>query len=436
MNKKAYVGVLILTVGCCACSTPSLRYKTEVNNLAVQGKYETAAAHIASKRSKMYAQKDKHLYALDSAALLHDAHNPRESDRLLSLAQDRIDELYTRSVSASIGTLAINDLTVSYRVADYEQAFTYFYRMMNFWEQNDVMSAAVEARKAVFFLDQLRGQKKSGYNDDPFIQYAASLAFESVGQISDARIARQNALNAYQKTGGRVQTPQFTVPSNADQLGEVIVVHYNGLLPLKVAQTLQLAWSKALSIASSPQESTYQVAPEVQNAVYAGIMGNAVTISFPALERQPYYVHSSIAEVNGQRYPLVPVADLEYLAQQDLQARMPSIWFRTVTRAVVKQIAAVQARHAAREASKDDLIGDLAGMLVSVFGAATEKADTRQWFTLPAQIYMTRLFVPAGKQNIRLLLQDKNGNILKEHNFEDVFVKRGGRVFLHHRSAF
>ena len=434
--KKACAGVLIFTLGCCACSAPSLRYKTDVNKLAAGGKFKEAAAQVSSKQSKVYAKKDRHLYALDRGALLTADHQAQESDRLFSLAQDRIDELYARSVSGTVGTLAVNDLTLAYQVADYERAFTYFYRMLNFWDRNDSSSAAVEARKAVFFLDDLRGRKKTGYNDDPFIQYVASLAFESVGQVSDARIARQNATKAYQKISGRVQAPQFTVPANVNDLGEVIIFHGSGRVPLKISKTLQLAWSRALSIASSPQESYHSVAPEVKNAIYAGVMGHAVTISFPALEKQHAFVLSSTAEVNGQLYPLVPVADLENLAIEDLEARLPSIWFRTVTRAVVKQIAAVQARHAAAKAAQDDGLGDLAGMLVSFLGAATEKADTRQWFTLPAQIHLTRIFLPAGKHQIKLLLQDQNGNILKEHVFEDVSVERGGRVYLHHRSAF
>lgn len=438
MTKKARILLLGLVLGCSACAAPSLRYKTEVNRLAAAGKFAEAEKHITSKQAKMYAKKDVHLAQLDRAALLHDAYQAPESDRLLDSAQNRIEDLYTKSISANAATLFINDLTTPYYVADYEKAFTFFYRAMNFLQQDNAMSAAVEARKAVFFLDHLRNQKSKGYVDDPFIQYFASLVFESVGQLSDARIARTNALAAYQKldTNFHVKTPNFTVPSNAADLGEVIIFHYNGLLPLKTTQTLQLAWDRAMSIASSPVETRTQVAPEVQNALYAGIMGSAVTISFPALEMQPYHVRGSLAVVNGQQYPLIPVADLAALAVQDLKDSMPAIWFRTVTRAVVKQIAAVQARHAAAKAAEDDTIGYLAGMLVSALGAATEKADTRQWFTLPAQIYMTRLFVQPGKRDIQLLLKDKNGNIIGNKIFEDVTIPRGGRVYLHYRSAY
>ncbi|MBO4674593.1 MAG: hypothetical protein J5601_00685 [Elusimicrobiaceae bacterium] len=434
MKKKARIWVLGLAVVCSACAAPSLRYKSDVQKLMASGKLEEAAGHIEAKKNKMYAAKDVHLYALDKAALLHDAHQLSQSDILLSQAQDRIDDLYTKSATATLGKVVINDLTTPYEAADYERAFTYFYRAMNFLEQDNLQDAAVEARKAVFFLDDLRGRKKNGYTDDPFIQYVASLVFESVGQVSDARISRQNAENAYRKQG--LHIPHFSVPAEANQLGEIILFHYNGRVPLKKTQTLQLAWDRAMSIASSPQETRYQVAPEVQNAIYAGIMGSAITIALPTLEPQHYAIQSSLAVADGQQYPLTKMADLSFLARQDLDENMPGIWFRTVTRAVVKRIAAVQARHAAQQSSEDRNVGDLAEMVISIIGAAFEKADTRQWFTLPAEVHLTRFFVSPGTHEIHLFLKDGNGNIVGEKTFKNVTVGRGGRVFLHHRSAY
>ena len=115
---------------------------------------------------------------------------------------------------------------------------------------------------------------------------------------------------------------------------------------------------------------------------------------------------------------------------------MPGILFRTATRAVVKEVAAVQARQAAASAADNSAAGDLAGMFVSALGAALEKADTRQWFTLPAEVRMTRIFVLPGNQNIRVLFRDGNGNIIGEHTFKQVPVRKGERIFLHYRTAY
>lgn len=434
---KARICLLGLALVCSACAAPSLRYKTEINRLSAAGKFQEADERVTAKKNKLYKKKDAVLFYLDRAALLHDAQNPAASDEMLASAQEYIDELYAKSVSASVGRLFINDLTTPYYAANYERALTYYYRAQNFLQRGDISSAAVEARRAVFFLDHLRADKRKGYNDDPFVQYFASLVFESVGQRSDARIARQNALNAYQRLGGKlgVSAPEFSIPKNAGELGEVIIFHYNGLLPLKKTQTIQVAWSEAVAMASSPQETTDSVSPEVQNALAAGLFGSAVTLSYPVLTPQPFSVASSFVEADGQTYVTQKVADFAGAAKMDLDEKLPGIWFRTATRAVAKQVAAAQARQAARSAANDDTVGDLAGMFVSALGAALEKADTRQWFTLPAEVRMTRLFLTPKTQDIKLLFRDGYGNIIGEHVFENVPVARGGRIYLHHRTA-
>lgn len=434
---KARICLLGLALVCSACAAPSLRYKTEINRLSAAGKFREADERVTAKKNKLYKKKDAVLFYLDRAALLHDAQDPAASDEMLASAQAYIDELYAKSVSASAGRLLINDLTTPYYAANYERALTYYYRAQNFLQRGDVSSAAVEARRAVFFLDHLRADKRKGYNDDPFVQYFASLVFESVGQLPDARIARQNAFNAYRRLGGKlgVSAPEFSVPKNAGELGEVIIFHYNGLLPLKKTQTVQVAWSEAAAMASSPQETTDSVSPEVQNALAAGLFGSAVTLSYPVLVPQPFRVASSFVEAGGQRYVTQKVADFAGAAKMDLDEKLPGIWFRTATRAVAKQVAAAQARQAAHSAANDDTVGDLAGMFVSVLGAALEKADTRQWFTLPAEVRMTRLFLTPKTQDIKLLFRDGYGNIIGEHVFENVPVERGGRIYLHHRTA-
>lgn len=436
---KARVYLLGLLVFCTACTAPSLRYKTDISHQIAQGNFKSAADTVAAKRTKHYARQDRALAYLDEAVLRHDAGENVQSDELLSQAQDRIEELYTVSASKSAGRLLINDLTLPYSVAPYERAMTYFYRAMNFIEQNDLTSAAVEARRAVQFLDNLRGSKRSGYNDDPFVQYFTSLVFESVGQLSDARISRSNAINGYQKLGGllKVSAPEFSVPSNYAQLGEVIILHYNGLLPLKRNTTVQVAWDKMYTLLSSAQETNRDdISPEVANALTAGFMGHAVTVAFPELTPQEYYIESSFAQSpDGQRYTLQKVADLAAAAQADLEERKPGIWFRAVSRAVAKQVAAHAAHHAVDSASKDQNLGDVAELFINILGSAVEKADTRQWFTLPAQILMARMFVAPGTQNITLHFRDRFGNIVGEHTFENVRVTPGGRVYLHYRTA-
>ena len=435
---KARIGIIGLFVLCSACAAPSLRYKNDVAKLAAEGQFKVASQYVTKKKNKMYSKRDAVLFYLDQGALAHDAKENKESDSSFAMAQQEIQNKQAASVTGETGRLIINDLTTSYKVPSFEQAFTYYYRGLNFLLQGNVASAAVEARKAVFFLDHLRGSKESGINDEPFIQYFASLVFESAGELSDARIARQNAFNAYSRFASklRLEVPSFQVPSYADKLGEIIIIHANGLMPLKTTQTRQVAWNRAVLLASSPAETGLTPAPEVENALTGAFVGSALTLSFPAFTELSYTIKSSAVSVDGEYpRPTRKMADLSRMAQWDLDEKMPSILFRSATRAVVKYVASVQAREAAQSAAENSFAGDLAQMFVSFLGALTEKADTRQWFTLPAEIYMSRVFVAPGKHRIRLLFRNGNGNIVGEYDFGEVTVRKGERIYLQHRTA-
>lgn len=434
--KKARICLLGLAVlFCSACAAPSLRYKKETGRLIAAEKYRQADELLVSRKHKYYSRKDASLFNLDRAVLLFDAGDALQTDQLFADAQMML-ESSARSVSGEAGRLLINDLTTPYYAPAYEQALTYYYRAMNFLRAGDVPSAAVEARRAVFFLDHLRAAKKTGYNDDPFVQYFASLVFESAGQPSDARIARTNAFNAYARLGGalRVSAPDFPVPADAAQLGEIILIHSNGLMPLKKSTTFQVAWDRAVLLASSATEGE-SVSPQVQNAVRAGLTGHAVTLAYPEWEPVPFRVKSSLLEVGGQMFRPQKVADFSAAAKLDLDAKMPGILFRSAARAVSKEAAGQTLQSTVARSSQNDAFGQLAGMVFSAIGASVEKADTRQWFTLPAEVYMARVFVQPGTHNIRLLLRDGYGNIIKERIFENVHVEKGGRKFLHIRTA-
>ena len=129
------------------------------------------------------------------------------------------------------------------------------------------------------------------------------------------------------------------------------------------------------------------------------------------------------------------VQDTSALVEDYLQERMPGLLFRLATRAVIKQTAVVQARHAAAQAANDDTVGELAGMFVNFLGALSEKADTRQWFTLPAEVRLSRIFVKPGTHEIKIWFKDGYGNIIGGQNLGSVRVRAGERVFLHCRTA-
>ncbi len=433
--KARWLTLLTVLLCCTACGAPSLRHKKEVNKLLAAGEFAAAEQKLEESKDKEYSKRDALLYYLDTATVLHEANLPDQSDERFALAQRQMDDLFAQSISGHAGRYLINDLTLPYYPAPYEQALTYYYRAMNFLDRQDVRGALVEANKAVFYLDRRRDGKQNDGADDAFVQYFASLIFESAGKRDDARIARTRALNVYAALNGAggLTVPEFEAP--VKNWGEVILVHANGVAPLKISKTIQVAWGDVLFWMNTLQEGRDEN-PALQNAIMTGILGNSVTVAYPVLQEQPYEIKSSeVVTADGRVYRTLLMADVSAAARAELKEHETATLLRAALRAAAKRLAAVQAGQAVGQASDNDSAATLTEIFVGFLGALTEKADTRQWFTLPAQFRMTRFYLPAGKQDIVLRFRNGFGNIVGEHIFHQLPVPSGGRVYLHYRTA-
>ena len=84
---------------------------------------------------------------------------------------------------------------------------------------------------------------------------------------------------------------------------------------------------------------------------------------------------------------------------------------------------------------KDEGAGLIVDMLLTGLFTAAETADTRSWFTLPAQIREANVLLEEGTYEIKVQLLDKNEKVLDEHTFKDVQINRGRHKYLYLRSA-
>ncbi len=85
---------------------------------------------------------------------------------------------------------------------------------------------------------------------------------------------------------------------------------------------------------------------------------------------------------------------------------------------------------ASREIKKQS---DLAGALANLFGAATESADTRSWLTIPENVHLARLSLPAGTYDLKVDILNRRGQFLHSETIAGVVVEAGGWTFLSRR---
>ena len=148
-------------------------------------------------------------------------------------------------------------------------------------------------------------------------------------------------------------------------------------------------------------------------------------IALPELVDDPPLVSGarvSSGTVGGQ-IRTVRVEDLAGRATRQFTADYDKIMLKTIARGLTK--------FAAKKVADDK--GKVAGLLANLLGAATERADTRGWLTLPHGIAMARLSLPAGEYDLRVDLVGANGRSLGEQVIPAVQVRSGDWVFLSRR---
>ena len=74
------------------------------------------------------------------------------------------------------------------------------------------------------------------------------------------------------------------------------------------------------------------------------------------------------------------------------------------------------------------------GAVVNLAGVLTESADTRSWQTLPNQIFMVRMSLPAGTHQLNLSFLNANGNVRKSETLQEIKVSSNQISFLNYRT--
>lgn len=115
-------------------------------------------------------------------------------------------------------------------------------------------------------------------------------------------------------------------------------------------------------------------------------------------------------------------ADLSGAVIHDFNRQAPEMLVKSVARSAVKYAVVQAIEDGARK--EDETLADVAAVVGNALAALTERADTRSWTLLPAQIQIVRLPLPPGRHEVRVAAEGASGATL---NLGEVEV-RPGRV--------
>jgi len=121
------------------------------------------------------------------------------------------------------------------------------------------------------------------------------------------------------------------------------------------------------------------------------------------------------ADASGFAPPAVPgssvvSADLSGAVIRAFNRQAPEMLVKSVARAAVKYAVVQAIEDGARK--EDETLGDVAAVVGNAFAALTERADTRSWTLLPAQIQLVRLPLPPGRHDVWVVADGGAGRTL------------------------
>lgn len=437
------------------CATHA-QQRARVEEALVRGDYEAALEQLDKKKDPSNV-----LYLLDRGLLLHYARRFAESNEAFETAEARIEDLYTRSLSKEAAALITSDNVIPYDGAPLERSLIHYYRTLNYLYLDDLEEALVECRKANLLLASLADKtegKKTAYRDDAFLQYLTALLYQDAGEWDDAWVSLRQAEQAfagYEERFGvaappwigsdlltmarwlgyrdeyetyRARYPHAAADSARDGEAELVLFFENGLAPVKKQDEITIPILKGESDEYRDRHDEFGVMLAGRYPRYdydEAKLDYLLRVAIPRLAPRPPAVHCVEVSAGGTAVKTVPVENVAALSDAALGEAMPKILLKTVLRGLTKYFAT-------RGAEKN--AGEVAGVLVNILTAATERADTRGWITLPNDIQMARLRVPPGEHEVTLRFCDASGRIVATENAGTIAFENGKRTYLSWRA--
>jgi hypothetical protein len=401
--------------------------------------------------------------------LLHVSGEYAASNAAFEVAKRIGEDLYTTRLGNAGLSLMVNDYALDYAGENFERTLIHLFSALNYRMLGDRDSALVEVRQMGDYLRKLQvdSPNENVYQEDAFARYLSALLYESQGELDSAFVDFKKAAKAYSdyRAAFSVPPPSSLLPDAervAMQLGrwasedlqafgsegrarllpegagEIIVLHYNGLLPVKDQTKITIPFSEAwlmvlaLQAVARPADSM-----EIQRAtaVASQIAGvDIVSVAFPKFVDRPYSIARMQVRVDAalETTPPALVEDVGAIARKDLADRIARIRTRAIARAAIKYALQKAAEAAVQESAGEyaAILGAATQITGNLARFASEQADQRVWSTLPDEIWMSSIFVPAGSHDLRIDFHDAGGRVVESRVVSSVEVMPGQREFV------
>lgn len=440
--------LILLLIVFQSCGTYNSKTSDIESNL-FSGDFNQAIAGIDQNKF-LLKERNRLLYLMEKGKIEHLRGNYDASNALLEQAYIMIDDRIKTNVGQAVAAKFTNPMAEPYKGEDFEKVTIHYYKALNYFHLGMPDEALVEAKRInikLYELNEKYVENKNKYSEDAFSQILQGILYESTGDINNAFIAYRNAEKIYSNNNGyffgvpmpeqlkqdllrtsklmgfkeehEAYRKQFNIapdpvakkapvkkgakgaknvsepePAKKPEVtGEAIVFWENGLGPAKDQIVITASGGSGVFYGSYMDGDVLE---EILIPIPPGSgIGSINAIAIPKYRKRESYYNKAVVVLDGKEQPFELAQDYYPIAKQCLKDRM----LREVIDIVVR-FAAKKAASAALKEGAGALFGGLAGDLTKLgadaAGAATEKADTRNWQTLPATISYIRVPLTEG----------------------------------------
>lgn len=403
------------------------------------------------------------LYNMEMGKLYFLKNDAENSNLYLNRADGMIESNRKSFADIAVANL-LNPMQQAYRGEDFEQFMVHYYKALNYAALGQTEDAVVEARRITLSANTQNDKfanKENRYSNDAFASNLQGMIYEMAGDINNAFIAYRNAADVYLKADNDYYGVKMPLQLQKDLLrtatvmgftgegqryeklfnvgykesnsvsGELILFLEEGHAPVKQEKNFVLT-----SGANGLSSFNYVDANGLQsnfnfNAGSYGISENklsslrAFRLSLPTYILQYDQAATITVSNNGALYKPQLAQNLNSIAVNILKERfvteMANALARQLTKRVVEKgtqsIAESIAKNSRKKEGSDttaagkenqkkeneqqaQLAGEVAGFVMNMFNTATEKADTRNWQSLPAFVSYVRVTLHEGENTI------------------------------------
>jgi len=440
-----------LLFSCASYNNKLTKYYGEVRSANFK-----AANNILENSSFIKSNRNELLYYFEKGKLYHLQKQYDSSNTYFNLADKLLE-----TTNKNVGDVALSALTTpmnkKYLGEDFERYLMHYYKALNYLYLDRPNEALVEARRITLTANYLSDYKKTGsnkYTKDAFAFNLQGIIYEVNGDINNAFIAYRNAADIYLANNGNfygvampkqlmqdvLRTAQamglgdeqtkytklFNIEVNNVKApyGEAIIFLEQGWAPIKTEQNITLTKIGNGTFFSYTDAYGNSVDIPFNFGYYNQLNNNTLDASNVRMLRValPNYAPSSKLQqlptiiVNGINQTPTLAYDVNSIAIATLQERMFTEIADAIARQLVKKMVekglSAGTEEVAKKNSKekDDekkksnaaAAGAMAGLLVNIVNNVTEKADTRNWQSLPAFISYIRIPLLAGENTVQL----------------------------------